>query len=972
MTFGLLVVASVVFFILLNDQRGRIRRIEDRLDALARRDPDELTRDARPVAAPPAPPPVVPVRRPVPTSALQVPPRAQVAPLAQKAPIETAAPIPRKPARTMAANFEALAGGKLPIWIGGVALILAGFFLVRYSVEQGLLGPGARTVLAALLGVILLLGSEAARRIGRFAEDPRVGQALAGAGIASLYGTLYMASELYALIGPLTAFLLMALVTGGALFLSLRHGPPTAIMGLIGGFSAPFLTVASGSLVPLLVYLGLLIAGLFTLAIHRGWLWLALAATGGGVLWTFGIMIADLSGLGIAVGMFIIILALAATLVLPKTRKIDQRLRLLPMLGGFIQLALFAPLVNFALSGWALYGLLSAASLWLGWRNRQLMPASIAALGLVLILLSGAFLRDSGYAGAAAIGATMLFGLPGHFLARRNTTDRWWTLLALGGTAGPLLVAFLTNGSDALSSHQWGWLFAIAATACASLSWRARSEGRANGMPDWLLAGGTSVAAIMSLLAGLLWFVPLWFTTVTLIITLAIAGWARHTGDRFLRLASVLGGGLGAAFWLAALGNHMDVLGSVLGDRPAPGMQDWLALLAIPAFAAAGLAWLHRSHTADQPLRWLALGLALAAALALVPMDWHPAVLALATTASIILPDAGILPHRVHHGLLAALGLFLLVPLEPFARIIAESLIGMRLHFQHLPAVFSSAVSLAVPAVILATGLWQGRTRLTRAFRTIGGIGASVLAVAIFYEIAKQPLAIATDLQFVDRGFIERAILTQVLFGAAMLILWRVPDTLRRWALLPLGLGLFRMVWFDALLLNPLVVSQKVGGMLILNAATLHAGLASLCLWFAAPRLNFARLELPLKLASLFVLLVSILVLVRQAFHGALLDGPEIFRAEHYSYSAAFLLLSVFWLWRGIKGAAGWLRVAGLALLTLTTFKVFLVDASALEGLLRVLSFLGLGAALIGIGWGYGRFAAAATNADPESMAKAN
>ena len=64
-----------------------------------------------------------------------------------------------------------------------------------------------------------------------------------------------------------------------------------------------------------------------------------------------------------AVGAFIIILALAATLVLPKTRKIDQRLRLLPMLGGFIQLALFAPLVNFALSGWALYGLLSAASL---------------------------------------------------------------------------------------------------------------------------------------------------------------------------------------------------------------------------------------------------------------------------------------------------------------------------------------------------------------------------------------------------------------------------------------------------------------------------------------------------------------------------------------------------------------------------------------------------------------------------------
>ena len=872
----------------------------------------------------------------------------------------------------MAANFEALAGGKLPIWIGGVALILAGFFLVRYSVEQGLLGPGTRSVLAALLGVILVVGSEAARRIERFASDPRIGQALAGAGTASLYGTLYMASELYALIGPLAAFLLMALVTAGALFLSLRHGPPTAIMGLIGGFSAPFLGEASGSLVPLLVYLGLLIAGLFTLAIHRGWLWLALAATGGGILWTLGIMIADLSGLGIAVGVFIIVLALAATLVLPRTREIDQRLRLLPMLGGFLQLALFAPLVDFALSGWALYGLLSAASLWLGWRNRLLMPAGVAALGLVLILLSGAFLRDSEYSAWAAMGTTTLFALPGHILARRGTTDRWWTLLALGGTTGPLLVAFLSGRSDLLSNHDWGWLFAIAATACASLSWRARKEGRAIGMPDWLLAGGACATAIMGLVAGLLWFLPLWFTVVTLTITLGIAGWARHTGDRFLRYASLLSGGFGALFWLAALANHMDVLGSVFGDRPAPGIRTWLALLAVPAFALAGLAWLHRGHRADQPLRWLAIGLALAIALALVPMDWHPAVLALATTASIILPNTDFLPRQIHQGLLAVLGLFLLVPIEPFARIIAQSMIGIRLHFQVLPTVLSTMISLALPAAILATGLWLGRARLVPSFRAIGWIATSVLATATLYEFAKQPLAIATDVQFIAHGFGERAVLTQALFGAAMLVVWRASNVLRRWALLPLGLGLFRMVWFDALLLNPLVVSQNVGDLPVLNAATLHAGLAALCLWLAASRLDIARLELPLKLGSLFLMMVSIMILVRQAFHGALLDAPEIFRAEHYSYSAAFLLLSVLWLWRGIRKDVGWLRVAGLAMLTVTTVKVFLVDASALDGLLRVLSFLGLAVGLIGIGWGYGRFAAATAKMAPENQPQAN
>ncbi len=49
-------------------------------------------------------------------------------------------------------SFETLIGGRLPIWIGGAALVLAGFFLVRYSIESGLLGPGTRTLLAALFG----------------------------------------------------------------------------------------------------------------------------------------------------------------------------------------------------------------------------------------------------------------------------------------------------------------------------------------------------------------------------------------------------------------------------------------------------------------------------------------------------------------------------------------------------------------------------------------------------------------------------------------------------------------------------------------------------------------------------------------------------------------------------------------------------------------------------------------------------
>jgi uncharacterized membrane protein len=71
--------------------------------------------------------------------------------------------------------------------------------------------------------------------------------------------------------------------------------------------------------------------------------------------------------------------------------------------------------------------------------------------------------------------------------------------------------------------------------------------------------------------------------------------------------------------------------------------------------------------------------------------------------------------------------------------------------------------------------------------------------------------------------------------------------------------------------------------------------------------------------------------------------------------SAAWLLLSVALLIAGVRLGEKALRVAGLAVLTLTVCKVFLIDAAALEGVLRILSFLGLGIALIGIGVLYGK-----------------
>ena len=72
-----------------------------------------------------------------------------------------------------------------------------------------------------------------------------------------------------------------------ALAMSLRHGAPTAVMGLVGGFLTPLLVgKPDAGAMPLLAYLALLDVALFAIAWRRGWTWLAAAAVLLSFVWT--------------------------------------------------------------------------------------------------------------------------------------------------------------------------------------------------------------------------------------------------------------------------------------------------------------------------------------------------------------------------------------------------------------------------------------------------------------------------------------------------------------------------------------------------------------------------------------------------------------------------------------------------------------------------------------------------------------
>lgn len=828
----LLFVGGIAAFItLLNRQRTLEREVAQLHDRILRLDPG-LSRAAAPVpvnqprAAQPVP---APPAAKLPAAALPVAeaPSQDIPPPPDLPPSPPAAPAPTRP------TFESLVGGRLPIWTGGAALVVAGFFLVRYSIESGLLGPAVRTVLAALFSAILIAASEVTRRLPATRDDPRVAQALAGAGVASAYGTLYIAAAQYHLVGALGGFAIMLGITGLALFLALRHGPPTAIMALVGGFAAPLVAgFDAAGIGPLLVYLALFVAALFGLAIRRGWTWLALAAVVAGFGWAnlIVVLLAGRDASGVAA--FVVALAIGATLTLPRTGESRAVLRVAPLVAGFVQLLVLVPTLDFGAVAWSFYLVLSAATLFLAWRDRSLLPGALAAPLLVLVLLGGAFVQEAPTAPAAAIAAALVFGGAGAALSH---SGRRWVWIALLGIAGPVLVAHAAS-PELFGKPAWAGLELLAALAAAAIAWRHRDRA---GTGDAGITDALPIAAALAAIA---------------LATLVALPWA-----------------------------------------PLP-------------VAAAMLAIAYAAHRLTDTK--------------------------LASRAPLFLVALVILAARPLDGLVEA----------AFTALVDGSPI-----FALLPAPQDALRAFAVPALATAVALrWPSAFGNARKAVTLV---AALFGLAALYVLVKQPLAVATPIDHVARGFPDRALVTLLILGLGWLAARR-PATA--------GLGIFlvwtalaRLAWFDLLIANPVAVQQAVGPIPIANAAVALPAIAAAALLTLPPTRTW-------RILARIATALAIAAAVRQIAHGTYLTG-DLGTGENWGYSAAFLGLAIVWLGWGFHRIDHGLRVAGLCLLTAVTLKVFLIDVAALGGILRILSFLGLGIALIAIGWAYGKLLAPKT-----------
>jgi uncharacterized membrane protein len=217
----------------------------------------------------------------------------------------------------------------------------------------------------------------------------------------------------------------------------------------------------------------------------------------------------------------------------------------------------------------------------------------------------------------------------------------------------------------------------------------------------------------------------------------------------------------------------------------------------------------------------------------------------------------------------------------------------------------------------------------------------------------------------VDASFMERAVYVMVWGAFALAALWiarRGRDIVALWAwrisgLFAVGTALIVQV----LIANPVFVSADVGELPILNgllaAYAIPAAMAAMARRWMAGVESDKAFAMAVAMAAGVLAFVYVSLEVRHFFDpdfgrpGLQAEGVEL-----YAYSFVWLLFGVALLAFGFARGSAVLRHAGMALVCIVVLKVFLVDLAGLQGLLRVISFLGLGAALLGLGFAYRRF----------------
>ncbi len=871
---------------------------------------------------------------------------------------ETANQVAEEPAEEEAAtarkprfDIEDIFGRKLPIWVGGITLAIAGILLVRYSIEAGLVTPSVRVAMAFVFGLGLLAGAEFSYRKADLVNDPRICQALAGAGLATLYAGFYLAGTQYGLIGQTFAFLGLAAVTAGAIALSFRFGLPCAILGLVGGFAAPLLVGGDEANLPILtIYLGLVTAGLSQAGERQGRPWLSMAALAAGLGWGVLLLLSDDFGTAeiLALGFYLLVLGA----VLPSLLMGGSFIRPVRLASAFVaslQLALLVDRAGDGLLAWGLYLLMGAALAALAWKRAELREASAVAMVIAVGLLTqwDPQIGFAFYAIVAAI-ALIFMALPLMHLKQGSATLADHGQIAAGpiALAAGVYAVIGTPAGDIVEAAPALTCFALALIP-ANAAWMTRaSEVRRN----WFAAFVAS-AVILLFGAGLL-VTPSWSAPVlAAIITAGIAAIVFNRSDD--ASAMLLGAAAGFAVCALLVSAGIEEELYRLGDD-GPRSLYFHAILRWGSIAAMLGLWSWRAAS-GLPFQIAQCAAALAAyglAAQILPglvLPWAVAI----SAAGLTLARFNSFPARSVLVLVCAL--WAIGPLTEWMIAGIEAAGGLSPLVFRWPA-WDDAVMRILPLAVSLLALKPGLTlppSLPRNLPVYLAAGTVLVAVHILY---KQLFGIETQTAFISSALAERTLWQALLLAVSVVLTRPLPriGAQPALAMLMAGLSLAHFVWFTGIVQNPLLTQQAVGPVPIANLA-LGAGAVGLAgVWIL--RMNAgSRIRQALDAAAMVIIVVAAMALLRQLFAGSILVSEPMGQTEDLLRSLLGIVLAIaFLLFGRMRGEQSW-RIGSLVVMVLAVAKVFLVDAAALEGLLRIASFMALGFSLLGIGWLYAR-----------------
>ena len=243
--------------------------------------------------------------------------------------------------------------------------------------------------------------------------------------------------------------------------------------------------------------------------------------------------------------------------------------------------------------------------------------------------------------------------------------------------------------------------------------------------------------------------------------------------------------------------------------------------------------------------------------------------------------------------------------------------------------------------------------------RIVDAAAILFVVLLIVFEVGHY---VSTRMAYDAEGALAATALDVSLLLAVVIGLERIREksgsVVHDWAARLLAAGLLFIAVFGlGVAANPLLTGEAVGGPFV-NLVLLGYGLPAVLAVVLAYVTRNTRPRWYSALAALAALVLAIFYLsleIRTLYHGPILTTGATTDAEQYTYSAIWLAFGVALLAAGAWWRSLTFRAASAGVIVLTVLKVFFFDMSDLTGIYRALSFLGLGAVLIGIGWFYQR-----------------